>query len=309
MKSRFPGCEFGVGPLWAARRAGEPKAQPRGSRNLLCSVSFPLAARFLAATFLLVSLCLASTARGQSAPSQNPSTTPPQATSPQNATTTEQLPPGTTICAVLDKTLDTKKAKAGDAIVAKTTMAVLAHGKVVIATGEQVLGHVTRVTVRSGNNAKSEVGVAFDRVVLKDGSQMPLPLTLQAIGYGGLPLPTEDEPASNSPYSATSSAGTGLAGSAARRSNFPPPRPDPSDAPTPAPPGITPGSPILDVGSKGVVGIKGLTLKEGADAGHGSVISADGKNVRLDRGSQLILRVVTKNRSSQFPPILIFVYP
>jgi hypothetical protein len=284
VKSRLPDREFGV----AFFRA----------------VPFPRATRLFAATGLLASVCLASAAYAQTAPPQNAG-----AASLQTPSTAEQLPPGTTICAVLEKTLDTKKVKPGDAIVAKTTMAVLAHGKVVIATGARVLGHVTRVTPRSGGNATSQLAVAFDRVVLKAGDEMPLPLTLQAIGYGGLPLPTEDDPGANSPYSAMSSAATGPASSAARRTNFPAPRLDPSNAPAPAPPGITPGSPVLDAGSKGVVGIKGLTLAEGSDAAHGSVISAEKKNVRLDRGSQLILRVVGSNGPSKFPPIVIFVCP
>lgn len=284
MKSRLPGCEFGVAlPLGAGGAGDLAKTQGRSSRNSQPSVPFPLAARFVAATCLLACVCVASAAQGQSAPPQNPSAA-------------EQLPPGTTICAVLEKTLDARKAKTGDAVIAKTTMAVVSQGKVVVASGGQVLGHVTQATARS-KNANSELGIAFDWVVLKGGDKIPLPTVVQAIGYGGFRPGEKEDTIANPTYSAAAGAAAVTAANSDRRSNSQTPRIETSGTPTPEAPETAGRNPALDAGSKGVVGIKGLTLTEGTDAGRGSVITAEKKDVKLERGSQFVLRVVTAAHS------------
>jgi len=241
------------------------------------ALPFRLASWLLSASGIFACVFLAPAALGQAAPAQS-------------ADAASQLAPGTTICAVLEKTVDAKKAKAGDAIVAKTTMAVLSHGKVAIASGARIVGHVTSVKAHSKNQAKSQLGMAFDRVVLKGGGEIPLQLTLQAIGYGGLPPAQEDETAGS--YSQAAAAASQVASGGSRRSGFPPPRPEPADTPTAAAPGTAPRNPALDGGSKGVVGINGLTLTEGTDAARGSTVEATKKNVKIERGSQLILRVI-----------------
>jgi hypothetical protein len=217
-----------------------------------------------------------------------------QAVPPQNAEAASQLPAGTTICAVLEKTVDARKAKAGDAIVGKTTMAVLWHGKVVIASGARIVGHVTDVAVHSKSQAKSELGITFDRVVLKGGGEVPLQTVVQAIGYGGLPRPGEqqEDTIANPTYSAGAAAAAMSGGAANRRSNPEAPRIETSGTPTPEAPESAAANPALDAGSKGVVGIDGLTLTEGSTAARASVIEAKNKNVKLERGTQLILRII-----------------
>lgn len=245
---------------------------------------------------LLACVFFAAAAYGQTAPAQN--TASPNQVHAANAG--NPLPDGTTICVVLDNTIDAKKAKVGDAILAKTTMAVLAHGKVLIATGAKIKGHITEAKPRSKEDTKSEVGIVFDRFVAKDGGELPLPLTVQAIGYGGLSSLVDSDfgPGAHAPYSTAASAASDAAAGTSRRSGFPPPRPESSDGPNVESPGHSDRTPALDAGSKGAVGLSGLTLTEGHDVKHGSVITGTKKNVKLERGSQLILRVIEEPKDS-----------
>ena len=47
----------------------------------------------------------------------------------------------------------------------------------------------------------------------------------------------------------------------------------------------------LNAGSRGVVGLSGLSMSAGASASQGAVITSDNKNVKLDGGTELVLRV------------------
>jgi hypothetical protein len=95
-----------------------------------------------------------------------------------SASALAQTPPsaisnGTIIEARLVKGVDSKKAKPGDQIEAETTWPVLRpSGEVLIAKGSRLIGHVT---VASGPT----LGLIFDSIRLKDGSQAVLSATIQ----------------------------------------------------------------------------------------------------------------------------------
>jgi hypothetical protein len=219
------------------------------------------------------------------------------AAQPRGEAASNELAVGTAICAVLTQTVDAKKAKAGEAVSARTTLAVLSHGRVLIANGAKISGRVTKAKARSGGNPESELRVVFDRATLKDGSEMRLALTVQAIGYGGLPQSTSTDPEASNPFGPISNpqlSGTGT--TPMRHSGVPQPQPLPRPQPMETPDldraGTSGGNPVLDVGSKGAVGLPGLVLTEGLDTNQGSAVKSTIKNVRLENGSQLILRVI-----------------
>jgi len=93
-----------------------------------------------------------------------------------------RLQAGSTVQAALVKPVDAKKNKIGDEVVAKTTHDVKSEGHVVIPKGSKLIGHVTEVKAHSKEQATSELGIAFDHAILKNGTEMPLPLGIQAIG-------------------------------------------------------------------------------------------------------------------------------
>ena len=81
----------------------------------------------------------------------------------------------------LTQTIDAKKAKPGDEVVAKVTMDLKTNsGEVIVPKDTKVVGHVTEAQARSKEQKESQVGIAFDRAVLKDG-EVSLPMSIQAV--------------------------------------------------------------------------------------------------------------------------------
>jgi hypothetical protein len=206
--------------------------------------------------------------------------------------------PDTIVPAELSKSLDAKKLKAGDPIEAKTTVDMLSNGQIIMARNTKVVGHVTSVKAHSKESPDSTLAIAFDRFVLKDGHELPLQASVQAIGppinafaasspAGGSP----DAPIS--PIGAGSSPGGGSTGGGQRSGGGGGTSSQPSYPTTGMPSGSSnpshssPGG-ALSSSSQGVVGIKDLSLAASPQA---SVFSSSTKNVHLDGGSQLILRV------------------
>ncbi|HUM06719.1 MAG TPA: hypothetical protein VLT90_14730 [Terriglobales bacterium] len=203
------------------------------------------------------------------------------ATSTQASTQPQtRVPAGTTIVAELSKSLDAKKAKPGDKVEARTSMDLLSQGKVIIPRNTKITGRVTEVKAHSKDSPDSRLGITFDRIAMKDGSELQMQAGLQAIGRPlqlAVPSP-EDDPMSSMP-SASMPSGAGMGGGAHV--------PTPSGPDSPATAAPTASQAALSSKSRGVVGIKGLDLKS---VGATSVISAEKENVHLDSGTQLILK-------------------
>src|SRR5258708_34495758 len=93
-----------------------------------------------------------------------------------------QLKAGSTVQAELTKPVDVRKNKPGDEVVAKTTQDVKSNGHVVLPKGSKIVGRVTQAQARAKGQEESQLGKAFDHAILKDGTQMPVAFTIQAIG-------------------------------------------------------------------------------------------------------------------------------
>ena len=193
----------------------------------------------------------------------------------------------------LSRSLDARKSKPNEKIEARTAADILAHGQIVVHRDTRIIGHVTEAKPRSKTSPDSLVGITFDRMRLKDGSEVPLQLVVQAVARPLQSGPIADGNLSARPGMPPSLPGQraplGDASSPGVPSSYPgdlAPLPDPM-APNPPPqPGAT--SVPLSPATQGVVGIKGLSL---ATSGAVSVLSSSTSNVHLDGGTQLILRV------------------
>ena len=184
---------------------------------------------------------------------------------------------GSTIQAELTRPIDARKNKMGDEVVLKTTQDVNWNGHIVLPKGSKLIGHLTELKVRSKDHGTSELRIAFDRAILKDRTEMPLSLTIQAIGRAT--IAGEDDLASGSPTVAPG----GLLGGIG----------SPSAGGSASTLGAAPPS-VLSSTSQGVVGLRGLTLSKEASASastRGSVISSNYGNVHLDSGTEMVLRV------------------
>jgi len=206
----------------------------------------------------------------------------------QNAT---QFPAGTVIPVELSKSVDSKKAKAGDKIEAKIPIDLLSHGKIVIAKNTKVIGHVTEAKAHSKESPDAMVAIAFDRVSMKDGHDVPIQAAVQAIARplqagaaltGGMDN-SGGMPSAGAPTSTGGGGGMGGTRAAERPATYPS---GPASGTDPSSPQ---GSTVAPLGptSQGVVGMKGVSLKA---TGQASVISSETDNVHLDSGTQMMLR-------------------
>jgi len=248
----------------------------------------------------------------QSPESQTPATqSSPQSSAPQSpqtqtahagansaaATGARRIAPGSVIPVLLTKTIDAKKAKTGDEVVAKVTQDLKTNsGEVLVSKDTKILGHVTEAQAHSKEQKESQVGIAFDRAVEKNGNEMQLPMSIQAIigpenngsqntagGAGNEATP----PNSTVPPSGSSGGrSAGMGGSAP--SPMPSPSTGGSNTPTDAQSGAR--APIT-AETQGVVGISNLKLESSGQTNQGSVVSSDKNNVKLESGTMMLLRV------------------
>jgi hypothetical protein len=208
-----------------------------------------------------------------------------------------QLASGTVISAELSKSLDAKKLKANDKVEARTSMDLLSRGQILVPRNAKIIGHVTEAKARSKDSPDSRVGIAFDRILLKDGRELPLQAAVQALGRPLLlgPSINRNDSASMDSPTGIAQGGVGQRGTMAGvpvtappqyPSQYPDRRPG-STSPDDAPPLGSTVSPLSPT-SHGVVGMKGYSLTASDQA---SVVSSSTDNVHLDSGTQLILRV------------------
>jgi hypothetical protein len=200
------------------------------------------------------------------------------------------LPAGTIIYTELAKSVDATRAKPGDEIVARTTLAVLWQGKIAIPNDSKIFGHVTEAVALPGGDGQSRLGILFDRVLLKDGTKAPIALTVQAIGRQTVtPHAGDDDEEGDSETRPPRLRTTNPSGRPSTNQM-------PTDSVTPGPPAaeLAKSKPTLDAGSQGVIGMPDLNLIESKDAGRGALIESTKRNVKLDNATELVLRVIAE---------------
>jgi hypothetical protein len=161
------------------------------------------------------------------------------------------------IPASLTSSVDAKKKKPGEEVVVKTAGNVRLADGTVISRGAKVVGHVTEAKARSGSE-QSSLGIVFDKIDLSDGKTLAITGVIQA--FAPNPNPDQGEGVNYGGMNQTLQHSTPTAG------------------------GTSAAIPILSEDSVGVQGIKNLQL------GSDGVFKSDQKTVKLDYGSQVVLR-------------------
>lgn len=232
----------------------------------------------------------------QPAASQTPTASAPATESAAPASNSPKIAPGSVLPAQLTKSIDAKKAKKGDEVVAKITQDLRNNaGTVVVPKDTKIVGHVTEAEARNKEQKESQVAIAFDHAVMKNGEQMQMPMSIQAIiaAPNRNPANADAEQPSSYPGSGTGSAPTGGGRSGSMSGTAPTPSSPPQTSGS-APTGTSAGSqaqqPITG-NTQGVVGIANLKLSPAPDPAQGSVISSEKNDVKLDDGTFLLLRV------------------
>jgi hypothetical protein len=230
------------------------------------------------------------------------------------------LSSGTNLQAELTKPLDAKKAKPGDEVDAKVAQDLKENGKVVIHKGTRLVGHVTEAQARTKEQANSTLGIAFDKAILKGGEEMSFSSVIQAIAppVQATVATAADEnatlasapPAIGGGGAPRAGGGGGLVGGVTSTAGGAVP------GATSAVGGATTGAVNTTVSgatraaggltaqgnltsaSQGAIGLQGLVLNTPATvtgsaqgSAQGSVITSASRNVRLDSGTQMLLRV------------------
>lgn len=252
---------------------------------------------------LLAGVALTAVCAGQSVQSQagaSASQSSNVSDKSSQAASASQLQAGSTVQAELVKPLDAKKNKVGDEVIAKTTHDVKSEGRVVIPKGSKLMGHVTEVKTHSKEQATSELGIAFDHAILKNGGELPLALGIQAIGRSQSAATAVEDDTIASPSSGTTGpssarpSGGVLGGVRSTAGGVVDTAGGTAGTAVNSAAGTAGGtlSAPLSATSQGVVGMPGLSLAtQTATSGNASVITAQGTNVHLDSGTEMILRV------------------
>jgi hypothetical protein len=238
-----------------------------------------------------------SAGAGTSQSTQAPGTSANANTSANaQAPNTGSLSNGTVLQAELSKSVDAKKAKAGDEVTAKLTQDVKADGKVVVPKGAKLVGHVTEAQSKSKENPESKLGVIFNKAVLKTGQEIAFngvivsfsaPVALPATAIGGADMDRNGSsargggvgptpmggvaPAANSPLGGAVGNTTGAVTNAAG--------------------GVVNNAGAAAAGSAhaaGLTGMEGVGMSATATA---AVFHSSTHNIKLDSGSQMSLQV------------------
>jgi hypothetical protein len=239
----------------------------------------------------------------------------------QHTTINASLAGGWPISAELRSSVDSKKAKQGDAIEARMTEAIKADGKTILPEGTKLVGHVTQVSSKSKGDADSSLGLAFDKAILKNGEEVPLNVTIQALAVPGVAQASRAvaDMAGSAPGTPMNSGVPGGVNSRemspGMSAGAPGNRPmNTGGTSTAASDGTSngtsngnPGGTLNAAGkltpnSHGVFGVQGGALKPETTNGAGSVVTSTGKNLRLDSGTQLLLVTQTTSATEASKP-------
>ena len=223
--------------------------------------------------------------------------------------------------ATLSKPVDARKAKPGDPVTATNDRDAKTADGTSIKQGSKLLGHVTKAqpldksaSGKADASAGSMLALVFDKAVLKDGREVPLNATIQAISAAesdaslGSEMGGAGTSAVGSSLGSPRASGGGLIGGvggsmAGGLSAAGGMAGGVSHGVSGAVGGMANGtvhsagavggltsSGTLTSGSKGVFGVKGLDIvSSSAGSAEGSAITSSTRNVRLDGGTKMLL--------------------
>jgi hypothetical protein len=230
-------------------------------------------------SFLAVSILSAQIAFAQNSAPQAGAATP--------AADESRFAQGAILRAELDKTIDAKKAKPGDPVLAKTMDELRSESQLIAPKGAKIVGHIVQAAPHQGESP-STLAIAFDKLELANGSAIPLKVVVQAAAKfetanlaaydsaGGASIPAGSGGAPNGRGSGGSmSPGMGTGSGA-------PPSPGATNNPAIS------GARSISPNAQGVEGISGVSLSVGA--AQESIFSSPKHNVKLESGTQMILR-------------------
>jgi len=257
-----------------------------------------LRAMLICAALICAAMCGSALAQSTTPSSSSENSAQPQSTPPAGAAANPAAPPsriapGTVIPVQLTKTIDAKKAKTGDEVVAKVSQDLKTpSGEILVPKDTKVVGHVTEARARTKDQKDSEVAIAFDHAATKNGD-MQLPMSIQAIIA---PQNSDSADAGGGSPSYGNSPSPSMGGGGGRPmsggTSSMPQAQTPSNIPNPGI-GQSGGNarPPITASTQGVIGMSDMKLAANAENAQGSVVSSEKNNVKLESGTIMLLRV------------------
>jgi hypothetical protein len=252
-------------------------------------------------TLSLVSLAvLAVTLQAQTPASPGRTHRTAQANSDSPATTdipqTKQVQPAS-LSAELTKSIDSKKAKVGDEINAKTTTEAKLPDGTDLPKGTKLVGNVVDVKAKSKEDKNSHLVLVLNRAVLKDGHEVPIRAAVTSVT-----APTNN---ASSDMAAMPSTGGGAMASPSGGSSAGAGSGASTSAPAPAPraPAMstdlgsqeqsTQGQMLKSARDRVAVGNRpNIMLSAPTTPDSAGVLDGSGDNISLESGTKLTLNVI-----------------
>jgi len=219
------------------------------------------------------------------------------------------------VSAILEGKLDSRTAKPGDRVVVRTTRGTFLADGTEIPKGSQLVGHVTEAEAHSKERQDSQLSFALDRVELKYGINVTIHATIQSVApppagepTAGL-MGTDDRLGGAGSMAAgdASITGAGPVAGVARNTGRAGGPVDSSPAGTLGEPDGTSGNmggPVDRTAAgngegafstaKRATQVPGVMLRGYIVGSASGTLSAAGKDVRLDSGTQMLLGVAAK---------------
>jgi hypothetical protein len=190
----------------------------------------------------------------------------------------------TTVFAVVVKRLDTKSARLDQELTLRTIRDVVLDGVVIIPSGSRVVGHVVEVATKGKGSQQSILAIVIDNAVLETGTEIPLQAIIAAVAaspedalssdptYG---MMHSNEPRMDAKGAASASKADSTATVSTARIN-----------------GGTDKGLLVKADSQGAIGFSDLSLTwRLASPPAISVFSSNNKEVKLEAGTQVLLRM------------------
>jgi hypothetical protein len=196
---------------------------------------------------------------------------------------------GTAFNASLEEALDTRHAKAGDAVNAEAAEDVYYQRSVIFPKGTKIVGHLVKVTTAGKGHTGSAIFVQFDKAVMKDGQEITLHAGIQALAVTDSIPPESLKSSADAQAGAVENDSDANSDTTVVSTNY-------QDARAPLVPAPVAGKfssdGLFSSDSRGAFGRPDLKMYTPTSGGsHGTVITSSKKSLHLDPGTHLLLVV------------------
>jgi hypothetical protein len=217
----------------------------------------------------------------------------------------------------LNGKVDTKNAVAGQEVTAKTVQAAKLADGTMLPKGTKLVGHIVMVQARSKDQENSMLAMTFDRAELKDGQSVALRTAIRTIGPPASVAasdgafmdqsvqagPMGSAPAGGGPVSARGGGGGGMVGAPVRgvgQTAGSTVGAATADSRAVAGSAVGSAGPLVAAGGETVsevpraTALPGVMLSNSSSANVSGVLTAGGRNVTLDAGTQITMGVIAR---------------